>query len=169
MGHISTDGHQSGPHPPPPPCKRKPCAHKLKSPKRKPSISQGTKSRMVSGPLARFLFYVLRPPRGLIIFQFPIYHYKYIPTPPPPAFPSTPPSRLESIPLTPVRTEHDHRRRSPPISTNLHRQATHPGRQQTHLNLNLYPPATDVHDTSPASGTSAFRSHPSLFPIRPSS
>jgi len=45
----------------------------------------------------------------------------------------------------PVHTEHDHRRRSPPNSTNLHRHATHPGRQQTHLNLNLYLPATNVH------------------------
>jgi len=130
------------------------------------SHTQGTKSHMVSGPFARFLFYVLCPPRGQIIFQFPIYDYKYIPPSSSCLFFNPPPPDFQSFSLTPVHTEHGHRRRSPPISTNLHRQATHPGRQQTHLNLNLHPPATDVHHTSPASGTSAFHSLSSPIPIR---
>lgn len=113
-----------------PPCRRKPWSQKLKPSKRKPDIRQGTKSGMVSGPLARFLFYVLRPPRGLIIFQFPIYHYKYIPTSPPPAFSFNPPSRLSIIfsNACPYRTW-------PPssLATHLHQptSAGHPPRSST--------------------------------------
>jgi len=166
--HISTDGHQQGPHSSSfaPPSRRKPCSHQLKPSKRKPGITQGTKSRTVSEPSTRFLFYVLGPPRGQIIFNSQIIITNIYPPLLLPFLQPFPPPDFSIISLTPVRTEHGHRRRSPPIPTHLHRQATHSGRQQTHLRLNLHPPATDVHHTSPASGTSTFHSLSSPFPIR---
>ena len=129
--HGRTSARTSSLHSPSaPPCRR----NRARTNSNRPSVSPAShKERNHAWLVNRwlvFLFYVLCPPRGQIIFQFPIYHYKYIPTPPPPAFSFNPPSRLSIIfsNACPYRTW-------PPssLATHLHQptSAGHPPRSST--------------------------------------
>ena len=89
-------------------------------------------------------------------------------TPPPSFLQSSPPPLFQSFSRTLLFPDHGRCCcRSSPLPIYLHRKASHPSRQPTHLNLSLDPPATDILHVSPASGTSTFLSLSSLHSHQP--
>jgi hypothetical protein len=151
------------------PSRRKPCSPTATTQAYAQYHTRIQTPRTVSGHFAGFLSFTFSPPRGLInIFNFTHVPFRIYMAPPPSFPPIPPPALFQSFSQTLLFPDHGRRCCRPsPLPSYLHRKARHPGRQPTHLNLSLDPPATDVLHTSPASGTSTFLSLSSLHSHQP--